>query len=763
MDINQELSQNFLDFSVEANVNRAFADARDGLKPGQRAALWEMFIKGYASNKPHVKAAKISGGVIATWWPHGSTAVYETFARMSQSWINNLPEVDWHGANGSIQISGDPAADRYCEARLAKATEEGMFNGIKKNNVPMRQNFSEDEEWPEVLPAIYPRLMVNGCMGIGSTIANTWLPHSLTELSISINNYIATGKIDYDTLAPDFPTGGIIINKKELSTIYKTGKGKVIVRGKTFIKNNFIYITELPYLVYVEPFIESIKQLIVNDEIAGIENILNKSNKKELLIEIECNQSPQKVLSQLYRKTELQKSYSPNHYALVGKTPKLLTYQEYLDIFLQHNYQCIQKEFTFDLTKATNRLEIVNGLIQALIHIDDIITLIKSSDSANDAIKTLESQYDFTTAQATAIVNMKLGKLAHLESIELNAEKAELQNTITNCLAIINNEDKRIQVFLERFNRFVEKYGDKRRTELLDLEETSPAEEKPVFVPEDCIVSVLDNGIVKRAPVPKAARRNTVGAKNKTGIVYSCKSATDKNLLIFTSTGKMYKVLIDNIPTDKGTSLAALAKFESNEVPLTYATEDADKQYIFFITKAGLAKKVPVADFASMKKSGIIAAKFNDGDVLASVVATNDVPISIITKNGMCSTFDLNTISATSRTAKGVKGITLKDGDEVVAAVPHEERGNLVIVSVDGLGKRIDEALAPQTRGTKGVIISKSTIGGATWAAEQDSIMLIGEHSSVCVAAADIPAQSRTTSGVKLIKNNSNVKLVIRV
>ena len=318
-----------------------------------------MYSKGYTSNKPHVKSAKISGGTIATWWPHGNVAVYETFARMSQPWINNLPEVDWHGANGSIQISGEPAADRYTEARLAKSTEEGMFVGINKNNVPMKQNFSEDAEWPVVLPAIFPRLMINGCQGIGSTIANVWLPSNLNELIAVIKEYVETKKLNYSNLAPDFPTGGVIINKDNLKSIYETGKGKVVLRAKTEIQKDKILITEVPYQVYIEPLIEEIKKLAIEDTIPGIINVTNKSDKKQLLIEIECEGNIHKILNALYKNTDLQKSFNANQYALVGKTPKLLNLKEYLDIYIEHNINCILKEYSFDYNKMLNRKEIV--------------------------------------------------------------------------------------------------------------------------------------------------------------------------------------------------------------------------------------------------------------------------------------------------------------------------------------------------------------------------------------------------------------------
>ena len=299
IELTKELSQNFLDFSHEVNYQRAFADARDGLKPGQRACIWEMYQKGYKSNKPHVKSAKISGGVIANWWPHGDTAIYETFARMSQKWINNIPEIDWHGANGSVQISGEPAASRYTEARLTKIVEEGMLANINKNTVPMKPNFSDDDKWPVVLPAIFPRLMVNGCQGIGSTIANVWLPHSFTEIANIIDKYISTGEIDYDNIAPSFPSG------------------------------DYIIITEIPYQVYVEPLIEEIKKYAVEEENSGIEDVINKSSKN-ICIEIECSSNPAAILKKLYSKTSLQKSFNANQYALTDKGIPALLYDPFI-------------------------------------------------------------------------------------------------------------------------------------------------------------------------------------------------------------------------------------------------------------------------------------------------------------------------------------------------------------------------------------------------------------------------------------------------
>lgn len=766
ININQELSQNFLDFSAEANVNRAFADARDGLKPGQRAALWEMYSKGYSSNKPHVKCAKISGGTIASWWPHGNTAVYETFARMSQSWINNISEVDWHGANGSIQISGDPAHERYTEARLAKSTEDGLFQGIKKNNVSMKSNFSEDDEWPEVLPALYPRLMVNGCQGIGSTIANIWLCHSLDELATSILEYIATGEIDYSKLAPSFPSGGIIINKDELTPIYKTGKGRVILRGKVKIKDNYIYITELPYQVYVEPFIESVKTLIVKEEIDGIVNILNKSNKN-ILIEIECDGAVSKVLNQLYSKTELQKSFSANQYALVGKTPKLLTYKEYIDIYLKHNYECIKKENQFDLEKSVKRLEIVEGLIKALEDIDNIIQLIKKSESSTKAKDQLIAVYAFTENQAKAIIDMKLGKLARLEKIELNTEKEGLISAIEDCKNIISSSEKQKEIFIERFKAFVKKYPNPRKTELTQITLPSKEEKEAAKIePEKCVVILTESGYVKRIPATsfRNQTRNSKGVKTQDDITQAViRTDTVDNLMVFTNQGRMYRISVNDIPAgtnmSKGQPVASLIEMEHGEKPiLIYSIyKDTQAKYVLFVTKKGIVKKTPLSEYIdTKKKDGVIAIKLRDGDSLAAVSLVSEEPIILITKNGIGIKFKSTDIGATSRATVGVKGITIKDDDEVVVGIPiRDETDNLAIFSTVGMGKKFGlEELPLQTRAGKGLIVYKDEVASAVLVSETDSVLLCGDKSSICFLASEIPNLGRTALGNQLIKGN---------
>ena len=771
IELTKELSQNFLDFSHEVNYQRAFADARDGLKPGQRACIWEMYQKGYKSNKPHVKSAKISGGVIANWWPHGDTAIYETFARMSQKWINNIPEIDWHGANGSVQISGEPAASRYTEARLTKIVEEGMLANINKNTVPMKPNFSDDDKWPVVLPAIFPRLMVNGCQGIGSTIANVWLPHSFTEIANIIDKYISTGEIDYDNIAPSFPSGGIIINKKELPIIYKTGKGKAVLRGKAEIKNNYIIITEIPYQVYVEPLIEEIKKYAVEEENSGIEDVINKSSKN-ICIEIECSSNPAAILKKLYSKTSLQKSFNANQYALTDKgVPALLTLKDYLDIYVNHNIKCIINETKFDLDKAIDRLEIVNGLLRALEDIDNIIALIKDSENATAAKESLIKKYQFTENQAKAILAMRLSSLAKLEKVELEQEAKELENKIKDFKDILANENRQKDILKSRLADLVKKYGDARRTELTHIE--IKPEEKIIeeVVPEDCVVILSQNGDIKRIPKNsfKVQRKNGKGVKTKDDVIMSTISTnTIDNLLLFTKKGKMFKIIVDEVPVgtnaSKGVHVGTLINMEHDDevIAITSLARSNTAKYVVFFTKQGLMKKTFLDEYTKVKRStGIAAIKINEGDSIANVEFINEENILVITKNGMSIHFESKNVNPIGRITAGVKTIKLDENDEVVVGLPiYSDNDNIAIFSTKGYGKKTSiKEFNVQGRGGKGLVIYRPSavygnIAGATVISNNDTILLTGQPSSICIAATDLPLLTRTSFGNIMVKSN---------
>lgn len=703
-------------------------------------------------------------------------AIYDTFARMSQPWINNIPEVDWHGANGSIQISGEPAASRYTEARLSKTTEQGLLYNIKKQNVPMKLNFSEDDEWPEVFPAIYPRLMVNGCQGIGSTIANCWLPHSLGDMYNVITDYLDFGHIDYDNLAPDFPTGGIIINKKDLPQIYKTGKGKVILRAKTEIKDNLILITEIPYQVYVEPLIEQIKKLIQSDELIGIADINNKSDRKRLLIEIECDSNPTKVLTQLFKKTNLQKSFSANQFALVGKTPQLLNLEKYLKIFLEHNSNCIKREYQFDLNKALQRLEIVKGLLIALEDIDNVIALIKKSESTANAVTNLMKKYSLSEKQATAIVNMKLGKLAHLEKIKLMKEKDQLEETIENCNKIINSSNERQKIFLKRFQDFCSKFLKERRTKVINIPIGKDNDEKENIMPEDVVVIMSRDGYIKRIKKEdfKTQKRNGKGVKTVDNTPLGIISTnTIDTLMLFSNKGKMYKINVDDVPEGTNNSkgiavISNLLKLENNEdiIAITSLSQEKQYKYVLFFTKKGLIKKTFLSEYIKTKrKNGVKAIKLNEGDSIANVSFANDEEIIVITENGFGIHFESKNITPIGRVTQGVKAINLSENDNVLQGLLYEKQPYLFLTSQKGLGKRIKtEELILQTRGGKGIIISKEEklVGAFLSSDLNGSVFVFGNPNSICIPCEDYPLLSRTAAGVMLI-NGSKVYSAIKL
>lgn len=773
IEICEELGQNFIDFSYEANSCRAFADARDGLKPGQRACLWEMYDKGYLSNKPHVKSAKISGAVTGNWWPHGDVAIYETFARMSQPWINNIPEVDWHGNNGSQYTGPECASSRYTEARLSKSAENGLFRGIKKENVKMILNFSEDAYWPEVLPAVFPRLMVNGCQGIGSTIANVWLPHALDDVTKVILQYMETGDVDTKSIYPSFPTGGIIINKDDVHTIYETGKGKVILRGKVEIKDNKILITELPYQIYAQPYVEKITEMAIKNELTGIAAVYNKSGKNKLLIEIECEGSAESVLKQLYAKTDLQKNYNANQWALVGKTPKLLTLKDYCKIYLEHNNDFLIKEAQYDLKKAQERLEVVKGLLIALEDIDNVIALIKNSNDSTDAKTKLIAQYKLTEPQAKAILAMRLSSLAKLEKVALEKEEEELFSEIEYCNRIINAKLIRESIIRDRIESFSNAYAQTaRKTELMQIDIKSEDKEIIEVVPEDCVVIATQAGNIKRVASNsfKIQKRNGKGVKNEDEAIMNMISTnTIDNLLLFTDKGRMFKILVDNIPAGNGASkgihMSSLVNLEPNEKVMAITSMDRknEKQYIIFITKNGLFKKTNLSEYSSMKRStGVVAIKLKDGDSIANITFANEEDFIVITKGGMGIKFETSSIAPIGRATSGVKSIKLADNDEVLIGLPIEKKSQLATFTRTGYAKKTDlNELPIQGRAGKGLKVSSEPLAGALLIDDTDNVLLIGKPNNICISAAEIPLLARTCLGNIMIKNE--VKSVVKI
>lgn len=672
IDIIEEVQQNFIDSSYDTNTNRAFPNIKDGLKPGQRACLWEMYTKKYTSKKPHVKSAKISGGVAALWWPHGTTAIYETFARMSQPFINNIPEIDFHGSNGNVILGGDAiAADRYTEARLAPIVEEGMLYGIDKDIVPMIKNFSEDEYWPTVLPAVFPRLLVNGAQGIGVSLSNTWLPHNFTETADLLLKYIETGELDCDNYYPDFPTGGMIINQSDLSQINKTGKGKVIVESKYRIEGQEITFYELPYQVYIEPVIDEIKQAITDEKISGITDIYNKSDKKQISLVITCSSDPAAVVAQLFANTNLRKQFNANQNGIISKTPIMINLQKYADTYIQHNTECIKREYEYDLAAAQKRIHILEGLAKALEDIDNVIALIKKSNNKTEAGKNLRDTYNLSVEQSDAILKMTLSRLAHMEQIDIANELQEKKELALQCQSVIESEIKQKELLCKRLRALVKKYGTKRRSEITQKDlpiRTSSSKAKEVVI-EDVVLCLTETGYIKSIPL-KAYR-------SITGVKISYKLRTDDMILLFSSLGKVYRIKVNEIKQcglkDKGIALGALLGLESGEVILNMFSMNIDEKhpYITGVTKNGLVKKSDKNIYigSTQNKRGFVGAGLKEGDSYIWFGETNGDYMSLITNDNMIIQFDLEKINPVGKTAKGVKGIALAENDYVIEVV----------------------------------------------------------------------------------------------
>ena len=673
IDIIQEVQQNFIDSSYDVNTNRAFPDIRDGLKPGQRACLWEMYTKKYNSKKPHVKSAKISGGVAALWWPHGTTAIYETFTRMSQPFVNNIPEIDFHGANGNIILGGDAiAADRYTEARLSSIVEEGMLKGVEKDTVPMILNFSEDEKWPKVLPAVFPRLLVNGAQGIGVSLSNYWGLHNFTETVQVIEKYLKDGTVDNENYYPDFPTGGIIVNKNDLPQINKTGKGKIIIESKYIINGQEINFYELPYQIYIEPVIDEIKKAIEEEKITGIEEIFNKSDKKRisLVVTVANGFKPEKIVEQLFQETNLRKQINVNQNGIISKTPIMINLAKYLEVYKNHNINCIKKEITFDVKKLQDRIEILEGLSKALEDIDNVIKIIKESKNSIEAKSNLVEKYNLTESQVNAILNMKLNRLANMERIAINNELQEKKEKCLELEGVLESEDKQINILKNRLRELVKKFGDKRHTEITQKEIIKPNSRKAKEqIIEDVVITFNQKGYIKSIPV-KMYRKSSDD-------IFAFKARTDEMILLFSTLGKCYRLKVSEIKQcgvkDKGSAIGSILKLDNNESILYITSMNIDDKHPFitFVSKNGKIKKSDKSIyFGSIQtKKGFFAAKLKEKDVFISIAETNGDYVKIFSNKNRVIQFKINEeVKISGKNASGVIGIKL-DKDSFVKKV----------------------------------------------------------------------------------------------
>ena len=765
-----ELSQNFIEYAASVNSDRAIPDAKSGLKPVAKRILYGAFVEGRSSNKPHVKCARIVGDVMGSFHPHGDSSIYGALVRLSQPWIMRYPLLDFHGNQGSINGDG-PAAYRYTEARLSKFCEDGMLQGIKKRNVDFIPSYDESTEEPVTLPAIFPNLLCNPNSGIGVAMACNWLPHNLNEVASAIYDYM-DGK-EPMIPGPDFPTGGIIINSKDIPMIIKTGHGSVKVRGKYKIEKSNIVFYEIPYGTTIEGLLSEIGKVCDEKEIEGISEIRDESNKKGIRIVIECEKNvlPEAIVNKLYSKTNLQTSVSYNQVALIDKTPTQLGLKDCCKIYVDHNIDCLIKEMNFDLDKAKARLHIVEGLLIALEDIDNVIALIKKSADSGAAKVSLMEKYKLDETQAKSILAMRLSSLAHMEKVELENEKKELVDKIADIEDIISNKARQLSIIKDRLSAIVKKYGDARRTELTHIELKPEEKEIAEVIPEDVVVVATTTGTIKKVPKAsfKVQRRGGKGVKAKGDPVLDIiKTNTVDTLMFFTDKGKMYRTIVDNVPTGtnatKGTLISDIIKIADDEkvIAVTSLHRTSMPKYAIFITKNGLFKKTYLEEYMKTKRNaGIAAMTVREGDSVVDIIFMDEEDMVIITKDGMSIRFTTSDINSVGRIAQGVKAIKLNDGDEVIAALPvHKETDSVAVFSENGVGKKTSLKEYPvQGRGGKGTITYKPNASSghlvsAKMISDEDNLLIIGNYSSICISAKEIPEIGKTGVGNILLKNN---------
>lgn len=764
-DILHELGTNFIEYAVAVNSDRAIPESKSGLKPVARRILWGSYVGGRTSNKAHVKCARIVGDVMGSLHPHGDSSIYGALVRLAQPWVMRYPLIDFHGSCGNQNGDG-AAAMRYTEARLAKITEDGMLAGIKKKNVDFTPTYDDADEEPITLPAVFPNLLCNPNTGIGVAIACNWLPHNLKEVANAIYDYI-DGK-EPMLPGPDFPTGGIVINKNDIPNIMRTGHGSIKLRGKYNIEKNKIVFYEIPYGVTIEDLLANIAEVCNNKEIEGISEIRDESNKKGIRVVIECQKGiePSSLINKLFAKTKLQISISYNQIALVDKTPVELNLKDCCKIYVDHNIDCLKKELNFDLHKAEDRLHIIEGLLIALEDIDNVIALIKKSSDSTKAKEALITKYSLSEIQAKSILAMRLSSLAHMEKVELENEKKELVDKIADIKDVLTNHARQLSMIKDNLSAIVNKYGDNRRTELAQISVKPEEKEIAEVIPENVVVTLTQNGLIKKVPTSsfKVQRRGGKGVKSADeSIMEMISTNTVDTLMFFTNKGKMYRTIVDNIPTgtnaSKGIAINTIINLENDErvIAMSSLYRKTNAKYVVFVTKQGLFKKTYIEEYMKTNRNnGIAAIKLKEGDSVVGVTFLDEEDVILVTKGGYAIHFETKSINPIGRLTSGVKGIKLSENDEVENILPiHKTTDSIAIIGKDGLGKKMELSDFPlQGRGGKGIIIYKGAeIVGSEMIADEDNLLLVG-NKTLCISTKDIPMLGKTAVGNILIKGN---------
>lgn len=781
VDILDEAKDNFLIYAEEVLTDRAIPAAEDGLLSAQRKILWTMESYLKMDNKSKTKKCNaIIGSTLATSYFHGDIACYGVLRKMAQEFLMRYPLVTGQGQLGTQENNDMFSSSRYTEAKPSKFTDL-MMNDFSKDVVPTKETYNGEFQEPIILPSLFPNAICNGRQAIGISMAHNSAPHNLTEVCNAAIALIEKGDLTIDEVlsyipGPDFPLGGTVLNIKDVRAAFASGKSNVSlkIQGDYEIDGQDIIFTSIPYRTYRNKIKEQIeKNIDVLSEL--IDDFDDESNigQNKLVFHVKDGVSVSKALNKLFLLTDLQSTLSYNMNYIVNGTPKLCSMVDLLHAYVNHQEEVLVNATTFDKEKAEARAHILEGLIAAVDKIDEVIALIKQSAGRADARTKLMDFLSVDEVQANAILDMKLGKLTRIDKEELVNELKEKKEFIAKCIEILTNKEVRNKVLISKITQLRDTYGDARRTKLLNTD--IPKQEKEVVVvePKDCVVVVTKKNTIKRIDAKnfKAQKRNTTGVKTGDIVLFSQKTNTQDTLMVFSSKGKMYRVLVDNIPegtnASNGTPISTLIEFENGEKPMAFTTmtRDTDKKFIFFATKNGTIKKVPLDEYDKMKRTGIIAISFKDGDELADVTFINQEQMLLVTKNGMAIRFGTAEMPISSRTAQGVKGMKLNDGDSVIAALPIVDPVDyLAIVSKNGLGKKmqIDE-LTLQNRGGKGLLCYKGEIAGAEIIKESDNLLINGDKSSIVISGKDIPTLGRISMGNIMLKNNEQVISITQV
>ena len=778
--VEKEMKKSYLEYAMSVIVARALPDVRDGLKPVHRRILYSMEELGVTNDKPYRKSARVVGDVLGKYHPHSDTAVYDAMVRLAQDFNTRYLLVDGHGNFGSVDGDG-AAAMRYTEVRMTKLTHE-MIRDIEKETVDFSPNFDESLKEPDVLPSRFPNLLVNGSSGIAVGMATNLPPHNLSEVIDGLDYMIDNPDCTLEDLmqfikGPDFPTGATIMGKGGIKDAYSTGRGLITLRAKAEIETtsrgrNRIVVKEIPYQVNKSKLIQKIAELVRNKEIDGITDIRDESDRQgmRIVIELRKDANPKVTLNLLYKRTQMQTTFGVINLALVDGEPKTLTLKELMYYYLEHQKEIVTRRTIFDLKKAEARAHIVEGLLKALDYIDEIIKLIRASKDDAEARSGLMSKFEFTEIQANAILSMQLRRLTGLEKDKLTAEYEDLIKRINRFNEILSSERILLGIIKDELNEIKEKYGDERRTDIVLNE--GEIDVLNLIADESVVITITDRGYIKRVNenTYKAQKRGGKGVKGLTTNVEDVVDdlytlTTHDEVYFFTNLGKVYSLRAYEIPesgrTAKGTAIVNLLQISGGEkIPqIIPIKKNEEREFMTFVTKNGIIKKTELAQYENIRQSGLIAINLDEDDDLISVYLTNEEDeIISTTRKGKAIRINGKDVRPTGRSTRGVKLITLEDGDSVVSSQVVGKGAKLLTITEKGYGKMTsEEEYTTQSRGGKGILthrINEKT--GALVTAlvvydEKDLLLISSSGVIIRISAKEIAKSSRATIGVKLM------------